>query len=163
MLAVSLHPAGGQEKSSTKRLKDEDDVSEAKILGASDEMGDLEEASKALAVATSKCRPLKKNVLLSVLQFLPMSFADVSYERRSPGSVSSSGLSRRDSWSNANAASKKLDSSRCSENQSLLGAVGTLDWLFAADSEPEPPSSPKLVATVPCFPCKYLILEPFQC
>ena len=32
-----------------------------------------------------------------------------------------------------------------SENQSLLGAVEPLDWLFSADSEPEPPSSPKLV------------------
>ena len=31
------------------------------------------------------------------------------------------------------------------ENQSLLGAVEPLDWLFSADSEPEPPSSPKLV------------------
>ena len=32
-----------------------------------------------------------------------------------------------------------------SENQSLLGAVEPLDWLFSADSEPEPPSSPKWV------------------
>ena len=32
-----------------------------------------------------------------------------------------------------------------SENQSLLGAVEPLDWLFTADSEPEPLSSPKLV------------------
>ena len=32
-----------------------------------------------------------------------------------------------------------------SENQSLLGAIGPLDWLFSDSDEPEPPSSPKCV------------------
>ena len=47
-------------------------------------------------------------------------------------------LTKLDQMSNKKTESK-------SENQSLLGAVEPLDWLFTADSEPEPLSSPKLV------------------
>ena len=42
--------------------------------------------------------------------------------------------------------SKQLLPDPCkSENQSLLGAIGPLDWLFSDSDEPEPPSSPKCV------------------
>ena len=57
----------------------------------------------------------------------------------SPASLRS--LKLKDSPSEVSEDKKEIKS----ENQSLLGAVEPLDWLFTADSEPEPLSSPKLV------------------
>ena len=75
--------------------------------------------------------PLKGSLNLDRFNF-SISSADEKYGARGHG---------------AGSASSKIPmtSEVRSENQSLLGAVEPLDWLFSADSEPEPPSSPKWV------------------
>ena len=72
-------------------------------------------------------------------------FSDVPPEASS--SISSSRqLSRKNSQRDTVSVLSGSTKPECkSENQSLLGAIGPLDWLFSDSDEPEPPSSPKLV------------------
>ena len=78
-------------------------------------------------------------------------FTDVPPPAAEDSSISSSRqLSRKNSQRDnlsvlSGSNSKQLPDPCKSENQSLLGAIGPLDWLFSDSDEPEPPSSPKCV------------------
>ena len=93
-----------------------------------------------------------KYIHISISRNFYLFFSDVSPPAAEDSSISSSRqLSRKNSQrdnlsvlSGSNSKQQLPDPCK-SENQSLLGAIGPLDWLFSDSDEPEPPSSPKCV------------------